>query len=648
MVAERQKTGIKQLNTTAGFIIAIILLFIIVLFTYRNAADNSFVDWDDFTYVVNNDLVRNTGESGLKEIFTTPVSSNYHPVTMLSLRLNNNTCKTCPDGISPAPFIKWNVFLHILNTALVFILVFLLFSRNILLAFMAALLFGVHPMHVESVAWISERKDLLYSFFFLSGLITYIKFISRENRNHLWLFATFVLFVLSALSKATAVVFPVVLLLVDFWLYKSEHGNHAREAIRHAFSFKNLFRLIPFFIVSLLIGIMAYKLQNGENIPGLLSPDANLPDVVNEIGPFSVFQRIRIASFGLVTYLVKFFAPVNLSALYPYPMTEEFNSGMFAVKLWLSFAGVLVIASLVLFSLKKTKLFAFGLGFYLVTVALVLQFISVGLAITADRYTYLPYIGTGIVVVSLLLNSRGRLRTLLLFLYGCFIILMILLSGNQIMKWNDTESLWTSVIDKYPDAEIPRRSRGKYYSRVALQAANPSVKTKYEDLAFTDFTAAIKAGSRNADVFEGIGCIYGSRGDNTKALAFLNSAIELDPEKGSAYFNRALILGNMNMNEEAIKDYNLALEYQPQKELQVRTNRYFLLMLTGRFPEAIRDLDYLISVDAGNFIYYYNRALAREQINDIKEAVSDYLRALALNPEDEMTMAKIRKLTGKQ
>ena len=148
---------------------AMVLLLVLVLFTYSKSFKNSFVDWDDFTYVVNNDLVRTPGDTYFKDLFLTPVSSNYHPLTILSMRISSNVCGTCPAGISPAPFIRGNVVLHMLNTLLVFILVFLLCKRDILISFLVAAVFGVHPMHVESVAWISERKDVLYTFFFSSG-----------------------------------------------------------------------------------------------------------------------------------------------------------------------------------------------------------------------------------------------------------------------------------------------------------------------------------------------------------------------------------------------------------------------------------------------------------------------------------------------
>jgi len=201
--------------------VLLLLLTAIVLFTYRNVFDNSFVDWDDYTYVVENDLVRNPDETSLIDILTTPVSLNYHPLTILSLRLNNNKCAECPEGISPAPFIRWNVIIHILNTLLVFYLVFLLSGRKMFASFFVAAIFGVHPMHVESVAWISERKDLLYSFFYLSGLICWIRYRKQEAKNrraYLLYSFTILLFVVSCLSKAMAVSFPLILLLLDFWM----------------------------------------------------------------------------------------------------------------------------------------------------------------------------------------------------------------------------------------------------------------------------------------------------------------------------------------------------------------------------------------------------------------------------------------------
>ena len=144
-----------------------------------------------------------------------------------------------------------------------------------------------------------------------------------------------------------------------------------------------------------------------------------------------------------------------------------------------------------------------------------------------------------------------------------------------------------------------------------------------------------------------MGCICGSRGEFNNALLYLNKAIQMKPQKGSAYFNRAYTFGMLKRNEEAIKDYNLALVYEPQNALQILTNRYVIFLETGKFKEATQDLDYLISIDGNNLIFYFNRAQARTQLNDIQGAISDYKKALSLQPNDEMSKAELQKLLKK-
>ncbi len=617
-------TGNK--NRKVIFLLSIFLLSALVLMTYWKSFNNDFVDWDDYTYVVENDLVRNTQETTLKDVFSRSVSLNYHPLTILSLRLNNNECKTCTEGISAAPFIKWNVIIHMLNTLLVFLLIYLLSKKNILVSFIVAALFGVHPMHVESVAWISERKDVLYSFFFLSGLITFLQYQNVSNNNkrkYIWLAATFILFILSCLSKAMAVVFPLVLILIKFWTYQSKGDNPIKESIKEAFSFKNLVPLIPFLIVALFFGFLAIS--------------------INKFNTFSIWHRIQFASYGFVMYIVKFFIPVNQVAIYPYPTQSEYDNGTFVTLLMLAPFVLITISGLVIYSLKKTKLFVFGMGFFLVTVIMVLQFISVGVAIMADRYTYMSYIGLAFIPAMLIGEHVAKKRIPLYVLSGCFIILMMILSQKQTEVWSNSETLWTRVIELYPAQETPRSIRGIYYGKRSERAKNVNEKKLYEEKAFEDFKIAIKAGTPRADVFEGAGCIYGKRGDFKNALLCFNRAIQLKPQKGSAYFNRALTLSSLNRNEEAIKDYNLALTYQPQNAFQIITNRYTLLLSTGRFKEAIQDLDYLISVNRNDIIFYYNRALAKQQLNDTEGAISDYKKALELQPDDQLSKIQLQK-----
>ena len=629
------------------FFLSVLLLTILVLVTFWKSFENAFVDWDDFGYVVNNELVRQPGNSFVKDLFSTPVVSNYHPLTVLSLRLNNNVCSTCPNGISPRPFILWNVILHLLNTILVFILIYLLTKKNILTALLVAVLFGVHPMHVESVVWISERKDVLYSFFFLSGLIAYLNYKGNGRRKKLWLLFTFFLFILSCLSKGTAVVFPVVLVLINFWIVFTEKEAVAWEAIKEAVSPKNLLILLPFLIVSVFVGLLAFKTQRGENFLGILDLSKKLPDMYNKIGPFTILQRFEIACYGFMGYLIKFFVPLNLTAIYPYPPIAEINQGSFRIFLLLSTLGVILISFLVIRSLKTTKLYAFGMGFYFVTIVLVLQFFPIGMAIMADRYSYLPYIGFSLIPATLIANSIKTKKIVFLITAGCFIVVMMILSIQQVGIWRNSLTLWSKVIDKYPQTEVARESRGKYYSRKALLSTIETEKKVFEDKALIDFREAIKAGSKNPDVYVGTGILLGTRGELRNALMFLNTAISIDPKKGSAYFNRGITLGLLKRNAEAIKDYNLALMYSPEKAIEIRTNRSNLFLLLGRIREAVADMDYLISKDDKNVVLYYNRGMAREHLNNIPGAIADFRKALEISPNDTLSMAMLQKLTGK-
>jgi Tfp pilus assembly protein PilF len=612
------------------FSLTVLFLSILVLMTFWKSFENDFVDWDDYAYVVENDLVRNPHETTIKDVFSRQISSNYHPLTILSLRLNNNVCKSCREGISPVPFIRWNVIIHMLNTLLVFLLIYLLSNKNILVAFLVAALFGVHPMHVESVTWISERKDVLYSFFFLAGLISYLKSQSiTENttRKYVWFAATFLLFILSCLSKAMAVVFPLVLMLLNFWTYKPKGENPVKESLREVFLLKNIVPLIPFFVISIFFGILAIS--------------------INTVNTLSFLHRIQYASYGFVMYIVKFFVPLNQAAVYPYPTQMEFNSGTYGILIKIAPVIFLIIAGLVIFSMKKTKLFAFGLGFFLVTVMMVLQIISIGVAIMADRYVYLGYIGLSFIPAMLIGEHITKKRIPLYVLAGCFIIIMIILTRKQTEVWKNGETLWTKTIELYPNQETPSSLRGIYYSKRAKKTNDIKEKRRYEEKAIADFKAAVKAGTKKPDIYEGMGCIYGSWGELNAALLCFNKAIQLKPGNGSAFYNRGITFGLLKRNAEAINDYNLALMYAPQKAVEIRTNRSNLYLSMGRIKEAVADMDYLISKDNKNVVLYYNRGIAKQHLNNRPGAISDFRKALEISPNDTLSRVMLQNLIGK-
>jgi len=580
----------KSNRLTAWISIAIIVLVTYIAFS--PSLHNKFTNWDDTVYVLENPLVV-SNKVEVKEIFKTPVSVNYHPITMLSLAWNYQNGKLDAKG-----YHMENVIFHLLNTCLVFFFILMLTKRNLLMAGIVALFFGIHPMHVESVSWISERKDVLYVFFFLAGLIAYLRY--SESKKTKWYILTMLFFVLSCLSKGMAVVFPVVLLLLDYLL----------EVKRER---KIWIEKIPFFILSLIFGIVAFKIQQEEAIA-----DAHL---------FTVFQRTMFASYGAIMYVVKFFAPVNLSAYYPYPILDKNADIPFFF--YLSPFILLGIILSVYFFLRKERAVVFGLLFYFVSVALVLQFISVGTVIMADRYSYLSYIGLLYVVAygihKLWVQKTG---TLALLRYPVLIITVVMAIGfsyetyARTQIWKDSETLWTDVINKSDgsaQADKAYVNRGRYYHSI-----NENNK------ALQDYNSALRLNPAYALAYNNRANIYKEKGFFDSALVDYNKAIALDPVSYLSYANRALILWNKNENEAAMKDFTKSISLNPQYWANYY-NRGLFYFGIKEDEKAIADFTKGIGLNFDYVDLYYKRGMAYYRVQKYVEAINDFSRAIELN-----------------
>ena len=208
---------------------------------------NELTNWDDEYYVVQNNLLRGPDWAGIFDI-NKPVVSNYHPVTVLTLALNYQMTQ-----LDPSSYLVTNLLLHLANTGLVFYFIFLISGRRIWVAAFSAIIFGIHPMHVESVAWVSERKDVLYTFFFLLSLIQYWYFLNSNKKKHAAFSLLF--FALSILSKPAAIILPLILFLLDYW-----HGQNLK---------KNLLLKIPFLLISIAFAIITVNIQSKTAIAGL-------------------------------------------------------------------------------------------------------------------------------------------------------------------------------------------------------------------------------------------------------------------------------------------------------------------------------------------------------------------------------------------
>ncbi|MFC1837533.1 hypothetical protein ACFLYW_02505, partial [Thermodesulfobacteriota bacterium] len=306
-----------------------------VYITFSSVLSHSFLSWDDPIYVTENPLIQDFSWQNIKKIFSTFVSGNYHPIPLLSHNIEYYFIKA-----DPYYYHLNNLALHIINSLLVFFLVLKL-SNNIFSAVITTLLFGIHPLRVESVAWIADRKDLLYGFFIICSMISYLNYLSHNKIKYYNL--TIAFFVFSLLSKAMALAYPFILLLFD--IYSGRRIN-----IR---LFKDK---IPFFIIALLFGVIA------------LYARGSYTDMLQESN-FTLVETLSLGTYRLIYYyLLRIFFPVGISLLYPYPNVEYPSIYLVCS------SGILVVALLlaIRFSLHKTKKIAFGLCFFFLFICPVL------------------------------------------------------------------------------------------------------------------------------------------------------------------------------------------------------------------------------------------------------------------------------------
>jgi hypothetical protein len=430
----------KQQKWSLPVTVAAILLLTLV--AYYPSLDNRMLKfWDDQDYVTNSTAVKSLSAGNVVEIFRhdNPMTGNYHPLTTLSLAFNYHFSELDPYG-----YILTNLLLHLLNTLLVFLFVRRLAGGNTRVAAITALLFGLSPVHVESVAWISERKDVLYTFFFLGSLIAYQHYLEKKG----WLpyALSLVLFICALLSKAMAASLPLVLILLH-WA-----GTRRRD-------WKLLVDKIPFFVVALLMGMLAVKIQaEGEAIT------EKLP----------VLMRFLHATYGFTAYLPKILFPLGLSAYYPYPYPQVNGHWVthpvpviFYLTLLVSVAIFCFAAWCVISGKKNLQVPGFGLLFYAVTIALVLQFLPVGRVIMADRYAYVPSIGI-FFIAGYYFDRLSRIKSwripamALAGVYACFFLVT---TRQQVKTWKNDETLWNRVISLYPDDSrlaVGYTNRGSY------------------------------------------------------------------------------------------------------------------------------------------------------------------------------------------
>lgn len=564
---------LKSVLTSTSFVVIGIMTITALL--YIPSLSNGWVDWDDPAYVLNNDLVVNPTINWSEIFKENQVLGIYHPITLISYAFDYHLWGTEAFG-----FHLTNVIFHVLNTGLVF-LVFRKLKSSTLVAATIALLFGIHPMHVESVSWISERKDVLYLFFFLLSWLSYLYYRGKSDRKK-WLLYTLILlfFALSILSKPIAFVLPLVLLLSDYLLDRSWNWRFLYDKI-------------------LIIGlaIVAFFIANwGQADSNSFSLAAEHPISTFFYGPYNA-----------IYYVIKSVLPIGLSPLHPFP---EASSSL--TLFYLSLIPAIAIGYLLYRSFKASPKIFFGVAFFLVTIAPLLQIIPFGKALSSERYTYLPYLGLFFLIALFLEWSiqKSKWKTAITVGMSLWGIFLLQATYQQQSIWQDSETLWTQAIERYPDAYYPYLARGRYYSKIdapekAWTDINQSIElaptpdAHYErgilnerngnqKAAFSDYQSAIDLDESYSKAHANIGILYAKEGNRKAAFQHLEAALKADDEYSLAYFNLAILYKIEGKLQNALIEISNALKYEPYnlKYVELRAAIYTDL---GEHQKAIQD-----------------------------------------------------------
>ena len=603
-----------------GYTIFAILVLTVICFA--TSIPNDFVYWDDDRNILENLNVTSFALSNFWEntvaIFSSTVIGNYNPLPIFTFGLENMIF-----GLDQPHF--W----HINNLILHLICVYLVFRISLSLglghigAIAVTLLFAVHPMRVESVAWITERKDVLYGAFFLGAMYQYIlskQIPSRARKHQIWMV---VLFILSLFSKIQAVSFPLVMIGIDYLMDKE-------------FNFKSIWKKWPYFLLSLSVGILGISVLSDE---GSLSANTVFP----------LWQRLFIGSYSFIIYLYKVVIPHPLIPLYPYP-----------AKLPAYFYPTILIAPVYLFAMywawkRAYKKLVFGLFFFLVNIIFLLQILGAGQGFIADRFTYIAYLGLFFIMGHYFERFAASRKQ---FIYAGLAIITVygILTLNQNRIWKNSETLWTHVLKYYKNSTLPYGNRANYLRdqgrmQEALRDYNMSLSIKPDQagtlnsraklyfqssnrrdtimLALQDYNRALELDPDNPEILINRGATYGRLGMMNEALQSINQGIQLEPTRLSGYSNRSVLYTKLGRYAEALADIEYYLSRDPyQADFWYESGS--IKGALGRAPEGIQDIDRAINLNSRKGVYYYRKAELLSTLNRLQEARTALQNAIAL------------------
>jgi tetratricopeptide (TPR) repeat protein len=576
----------------------LLILFSLAVVTfaiYAQVVGHQFITLDDPTYIRENPMVnRGVTAAGLAWAFTTFYAANWHPVTWISHMID---CQFF--GTNAGRHLLVNALIHVANTLLVFWFLLRTTGARWASALVAAL-FALHPLHVESVAWASERKDILSTFFGLLSLISYVRYAKAPSiGGYAWVGITLVL---GLLAKPMLVTWPFVMLLLDYWPLKrwqSAKSKAQRETVRRL-----VLEKVPlFFIVA------------GSAIMTLLAQSRG--GAVQTIAHVSVALRLSNALVSYAKYLLLTFWPNNLAVYYPF-------AGIAAWQI-IGAAFLLIAITAFCFFQRKTRPYLIvGWLWFLGTLVPVIGIVQVGGQIMADRYFYIPSIGLFIAVVFGLADISKSWRIPASLCAGsaaAALLVLGTLTNEQIQRWRDSFTLFEHTL-----AVTPPNLRIEHNLGIALGASD-----KYDEAA-AHFQKALQIDPNFYDGLVALGVTLAHQGRMPEAIEYFQAAIRSQPDASKAHVQLAHALWAQKRDQEALEQLERTSPLA-QKDPDIRADLGLALALVGRTEEAIEQLHEALRLNPNNAEAHNNLGLALLASGKARESIPEFEVALRLKPQ---------------
>jgi tetratricopeptide (TPR) repeat protein len=612
-----------------------LFLFVVTVIAYQPAWHAGFI-WDDDRYVTDNPLL--SMPSGFQRIWFAPkyTPSQYFPLTYTALRVEHSFW-----GINPAGYHWVNILLHAINALMVWQVLKRLAVPG---AWLAAAIFALHPVQVESVAWISEQKSILSLFFFLSALLAWIEFIEeRPKRLWRWYGLTVIFFALALASKTTACTLPAALILV-LWL-KRKRIDWQRWA-----------QMVPFLALGAGMGLVTVWWE------GLYQgPEGKLLSV-------GVMERVLVASRAVWFYAGKLFWPANLTFSYPLWKINLADPLAYA---WL--AAIAGLCAAIYFGRRFVgRNILVGVLFFVVTLSPLLGFImcyTFHYSFVADHYQYAACIGLIALAAAGIVKVFGKQSIARLVCCGALLFGLGFLTWQQSRTYSNLETLWRTTIERNPNSLLAHNNygvmlsdRGQFDEAIThfekvldMQPDDPDghdnfgnalLKKGNADGAIFHYQEALKSAPYRADVHFNFANALVQQGKSSEAVAHFQKACELKPDYVEAFNNAGSLLLKAGQINEAIVCWEKAIQIRPNLALPHNNIGYALCRL-GKMDEGIRHLQRAVEIEPSSVDARNNLAVALLQAGRTDEAILQLQKILEIQPQNSAALHNMASLAWK-